>query len=58
VFGMRTHLEPVPRLKPFVDWMLKDRMRVWKKYDVDKSGTIGKLRSSSFAPSSGRSVSH
>jgi len=41
VFGMRTHLEPVPRLKPFVDWMLKDRMRVWKKYDADKSGTIG-----------------
>lgn len=42
VFGMRTHLEPVPRLKPFVDWMLKDRMRVWKKYDVDKSGTVGR----------------
>ena len=40
VHGLRTYLEPIPKLKPFVSWMLGDRMSVFKKYDKDKSGTI------------------
>ena len=40
VHGLRTYLEPIRKLKPFVNWMLGNRMAVFKKYDKDKSGTI------------------
>ena len=40
VHGLRTYLAPIRKLKPFVDWMLGNRMAVFKKYDKDRSGTI------------------
>jgi Ca2+-binding EF-hand superfamily protein len=40
VFEMKTFLLPVRKFKLFAEWMLKDRRKVFKKYDKDKSGTI------------------
>ena len=30
----------VPKLAPFVAWLTKDKQRVWKRFDKDKSGTM------------------
>jgi hypothetical protein len=38
--AMRTYLEPVPRFKPFVEWMLQGKMTNWRKYDVNHSGSL------------------
>ena len=40
VFEMKTFLLPVRKFKLFAESMLKDRRKVFKKYDKDKSGTI------------------
>ena len=40
VTAMRTRLQPVRKIRPFVDWMLRDNLRVFKKYDRDRSGSI------------------
>ena len=31
VLGMRTHLEPVPKYRPFVQWMLRDKCAAFKR---------------------------
>ena len=40
VLAIKKYLVGNPRYQPFALWMLKDRCRVFKRHDVDKSGTI------------------
>jgi Ca2+-binding EF-hand superfamily protein len=40
VMVFNSHLLPVPKYHSFASWMLKGRAEVFKRHDVDKSGTI------------------
>lgn len=40
ILEFKTYVRPVPKLRPFVEWVLQDRAAVFKKYDHDKSGAI------------------